>query len=74
MTRLSSQKHSVQSFERQYIKSYMSLLTQQASNVAQKVEDYFFADDGSVDELKLWYYVATAFYIAIALFVYVAIN
>ena len=74
MTRLSSRKQVTQSFERQYIKSYMTLLTQQESNVAQKVEDYFFADDGSEDELKTWYYVATALYLALGLFVFVAIN
>lgn len=74
MKQTTSRKQAAQSFERQYIKSYMRLLTQQASNTAQKLEDFFFADDGSEDDLKTWYYVATALYLAIGLFVFVAIN
>ena len=67
-------QHSVKHIEKAMVKGYMKLLTQQAANAAQKVEDYFFADDGSENELKTWYYAATAFCAAIGLFVFVAIN
>ncbi|MDD1504747.1 hypothetical protein PVA17_18550 [Lysinibacillus sp. CNPSo 3705] len=74
MRQSTARKPSSQSFERSYIKSYVKLLTQQAANTAQKVENYFFAEDGSEDELKTWYCVATAFYVAAIVFVFVAIN
>jgi len=74
MRQSTARKPSSQSFERSYIKSYVKLLTQQAANTAQKVENYFFAEDGSEDELKTWYCVATAFYVAAIIFVFVAIN
>ncbi len=74
MKQASTRKPSAQSFERSYIKSYIKLLTQQAANKMQKVEGYFFADDGSEDELKTWYYGATALYIVIGIFVFVVIS
>lgn len=70
MKQATTRKASAQSFERGYIKSYVELLTQQATNTTQKVEGYFFADDGSEDELKTWYYGATALYVAIGTFVF----
>ncbi|MFJ8515784.1 MULTISPECIES: hypothetical protein [Lysinibacillus] len=74
MRQSTARKSSSQSFERSYIKSYVKLLTEQAANAAQKVENYFFAEDGSEDELKTWYCAVTAFYIAIGVFIFVAIN
>lgn len=74
MRHLTPRKQAAQSFERQYIKSYMKLLTQQATNTARKVDNYFFAEDGSEDDLKVWYYGSITFSIAIVLFVYVTIH
>ncbi len=74
MRQATAQKASKQSFERSYIKSYVKLLTQQASKSAQKVDNYFFAEDGSEDDLKVWYGAATAFYIFIGIFLFIALN
>ncbi len=73
MKQATTRKASALSFERSYIKLYIKLLTQQSANTMQKVDGYFFADDGSEDELKTWYFWATALYVVIGLFVFVAI-
>ena len=74
MRHLSSRKQAAQSFERSYIKSYVKLLTQQVAKGAQKVDNYFFAEDGSEDDLKVWYGAATAFYLAVAAVLFIALT
>ncbi|KPN89542.1 hypothetical protein [Lysinibacillus sp. ZYM-1] len=62
---------SAQSFEREYKKAYIKLLTKAAANTAKQVDAYFFGEEGEDGELRVWYYGTTAFSIAIALFIYV---
>jgi len=64
-------KASAQSFEREYKKAYIKLLTKAAADTAKQVDAYFFGEEGEDGELRVWYYGTTAFSIAIALFIYV---
>lgn len=69
-----ARKPSSQSFEREYKKAYIKLLTKAAANTAKQVDAYFFGEEGEDGELRVWYYGTTAFSIAIALFICVTIN
>lgn len=66
-----ARKTSAQSFEREYKKAYIKLLTKAAADTAKQVDAYFFGEEGEDGELRVWYYGTTAFSIAIALFIYV---
>lgn len=63
-----------QTIARELTKGYIRLLTQQTVHTVKKIEAFFFGPNGEDAELRKWYYVATAFYIAIGLFVFVSIN
>lgn len=66
-----ARKASVQSFEREYKKAYIKLLTKAAANSAKQVDAYFFGEEGEDSDLRVWCYGTTAFSIVIALFIYV---
>lgn len=74
MKQTTSRKASALLFERNYAKSYMKLLIQQASNTAQKVDNYFFNEDGSDDELKICFYGSIIFPISVLFFIFITIN
>lgn len=57
-----------------YTKDYLRLLTQATGSSVKKIDEYFFGEDGEDSELRPWYYCTTALYVAIGLFVFVAIN
>ncbi|WP_312124512.1 hypothetical protein [Lysinibacillus boronitolerans] len=61
------------SFEREYKKAYIKLLTKAAVDTAKQVDAYFFGEEGEDGELRVWYYGTTAFSIVIALSVYVMV-
>ncbi|KOP69721.1 hypothetical protein AMS59_22645 [Lysinibacillus sp. FJAT-14745] len=69
-----ARKASAQSFEREYKKAYIKLLTKAAANAAKQIDAYFFGEEGEDGELRVWYYGTTTFSIAIALFICVTIN
>ncbi len=66
-----ARKASAQSFEREYKKAYIKLLTKAAADTTKQVDAYFFGEEGEDGELRVWYYGTTAFSIAMALFIYV---
>ena len=73
MKQIKMPKASAQSLEREYKKAYIKLLTKAVTNSAKQVDAYFFGEEGEDDELRVWYYGTTVFYIVMALSVYVMV-